>query len=167
MSGAAEQAMFASTTTGQPPAVPPAIERLACGEQCGWVGVATLPAFLAVPGDAVLLIWSDPVKFPECTDVAVVLPELRRVLSGDGTPRFRIGVVSRAAEFEIGDRYGALRRPSLVFLRDGQYVATIPGMRDWDVYLREAQQALQSPPTKPPSIAMPARFASTSASVSN
>lgn len=152
-------AMFASTANHQAPLVPPVIQRLAESENCSWVSKAELAAFLEQPGDAALLIWSDPVKFPECVDVAVVLPELRRALSQGGGSRFRIGVVARGDEFVIGDRFGALRRPSLVFLRDGQYVATIPGMRDWDVFLDEARAALQAPPTRPPSIAMPVRAA--------
>ncbi|SEQ42792.1 hydrogenase-1 operon protein HyaE [Solimonas aquatica] len=152
-------AMFASTANHQAPLLPAAMQRLAESENCCWVSTATLAEFLAQPGDAALLIWSDPVKFPECIDVAVVLPELRSALSEGGTSRFRVGVVARGDEFAVGDRFGALRRPSLVFLRDGQYVATIPGMRDWDVFLNEARAALQAPPTRPPSIAMPARAA--------
>lgn len=150
-------AMFAATARHPAPELPPALQRLAEGENSSWVSKDTLAAFLAHPGDAVLLVWSDPAKFPECIDVAVVLPELRRALSGGGHTRFRIGVVERGDEFVIGDRFGALRRPSLVFVRDGAYVATIPGMRDWDVLLREARDALQAAPTRPPSIAMPAR----------
>lgn len=150
MSAVAEEpAMFASTAVVTAPAVPVLIERLAALPESGWVDAGSLPAFLAQPGDAVLFVWTNPARYPECTDVAVVLPELRSALGGGASPRFRIGVVTAEAENEIADRYGVMRRPSLVFLRDGQYVATIPGMCDWDDFLRDAAAALVAPPTRP------------------
>ena len=35
------------------------------------------------------------------------------------------------------------RWPTLVFLRDGQYVTALSAMRDWDDYLRDVAQALR------------------------
>lgn len=149
MKAVADTAMFAST--GAPPPAPgsPFIDRLAAAEAACWVDVQRLPEFLAEPGDAALFIWTQPARYPECTDVAVVLPELRKAVGGGTAPRFRIGVVTTSSEDEIADRYGVMRRPSLVFLRDGQYVATVAGMLDWDVFLSQVREALTAPVTRP------------------
>ncbi len=135
---------------------PPLITRLARSPGAQWVDTRSLDAFRALAGDAALLIWSDPVRFPECLDVAVVLPELRAHVCADGGgDRFRIGVVTADAEDSLARVFGALRRPSLVFLRDGVYVTTVAGMLDWDDFVRAVQSALQAPPTRVPSIGIP------------
>lgn len=152
-----EQALFASQAPVSPPAVPPLVERLATLPGCAWVNDTTLDAFLAQPGIAVLFLWSDPVRFPECVDVAVVLPELRKTVEAAGGAGWRIGVVERAAEMAVGGRFGAQRRPSLVFLRDGGYLGTVGGMLDWDVFLAEVQRTLAAPVSRPPGIGIPVR----------
>lgn len=119
----------------------------------------TLDGFVARPGDRVMLFCGDPVRFPEGADVAVVLPELRAAFAG----RFDIGVVMPSDEDAIARRYGVQRWPSLVFLRDGQYVTVLSGMRDWDDYLRDVAQALQTLPSRAPSIGIPLVSASTDA----
>ena len=50
----------------------------------------------------------------------------------------------------IGQRYGAQRRPSLVFVRDGRYVTTVSGMHDWPDFLALVRNALASPTTHAP-----------------
>lgn len=155
-----EQAMFASQAPVAPPAVPPLVERLADAPGSRWVGESTLEAFLAEPGTAVLFLWSDPVRFPECVDVAVVLPELLKASRAAGAPGWRTGVVERESEMAIGRRYGAQRRPSLVFLRDGGYLGTVGGMLDWDEFLAEVLRTLEAPISRPPSIGIPVRPAS-------
>ncbi|WP_049621195.1 hypothetical protein [Frateuria defendens] len=149
--------MFASTAVAVPPAVSPLIERLAALPGSGWVGQESLEGWLALPGDAVLFVWGEPVRYPECTDVAVVLPELRAALGQGGAPRFRIGVVRADSEQAVAARYGVGRRPSLVFVRDGQYVDTVAGMCDWEVYLADAVRILAAPTRRPPGIGIPVR----------
>lgn len=137
-----------------PPAAagaPPLIARLAGAENADWVSTETLPGFLAAPGDAVLFLWSDPVRFPEVLDVAVVLPEIRRAL---GRP-LRIGVVEAASEAEVARRFGAQHRPSLVFLRDGQYLAAVHGMLDWEPFVQRVAEALAQAPSRAPGIGIP------------
>jgi hydrogenase-1 operon protein HyaE len=112
---------------------------------------ATLDAWLARPGERVLFFSGDPVRFPECLDVAVVLPELRAAFAG----RFEVGVVLRDDEDAIAARFGARHWPSLVFLRDGLYLGTVAGMKDWDVYLRDVAAALDAPGTRVPSVGIP------------
>ena len=132
---------------------PPLVERLA--EASTWVSLDSLDTFLGTRGDAVLFIWSDPVRFPEVVDVAVVLPELLRHFSAGGVLRFAIGVVTAESEDAVAQRFGAQRRPSLVFVRDGQYVGTVDGMLDWDVYVERVTQVLALPTRRAPGVGIP------------
>ena len=72
----------------------PLVRRLAAMPGAGWVDEASHADFCARPGDQMLFFTGDPVRFPECLDVAVVLPELQRALPG----RFGVGVVRRGDE---------------------------------------------------------------------
>lgn len=125
---------------------PPLIQRLIAQNGARWVGNDPADPWLAQDGDCALFIAGDPVRFPECLDVAVVLPELQRA----GSRPFRIAIAERDAEDALAARFGAARRPSLVFLRGGRYVATVAGMLDWDDYVREVERALQSPVSRAP-----------------
>lgn len=112
-----------------------------------WLSLLQLDAWgRAEPGDAVILIPGDPVRFPEGLDVAVVLPQLRAAV---GRP-LRIGVALPADEDAIGQRFGAQRRPSLVFLRDAHYVTVVAGMHDWLPFVEQVEQALCMPTTHAP-----------------
>jgi hydrogenase-1 operon protein HyaE len=115
------------------------------------ISTATLEPWLQSGGDQVLFFSGDPVRFPEGLDVAVVLPELARAFG----QRFALGVVQREDEDAIARRFGAQHWPSLVFLRDGRYVATVAGMKDWDVYLQDVAHALDTPASRPPTIGIP------------
>lgn len=116
-----------------------------------WVTTDTLDAFVAEPGDHVLLLSGDPVRFPEALDVAVVLPELQAAHAG----RFTVGVVDREHEDAIARRFGSNRWPSLIFLRDGAYVTTLPGMHDWSDYVAKVGEALAAPTGRAPTIGIP------------
>lgn len=135
-------------TPAATPTAPPLIERLASQPGARWVDAASFDDFVAQPGDRALFFAGDPVRFPECLDVAVVLPELQSAFPG----RFEVGVVRREDETALALRYGSQRWPSLVFLRDGRYVTTISGMLDWDVYLERVAQALAMPTSRAPTI---------------
>lgn len=123
----------------------PLIERLAAVTQAARVEPDSIEAFEAGPGDAVLYFGGDPVRFPEAVDVAVVLPELRACCGG-----FRVGIVPREVEDALARRYAVQRWPSLVFLRDGGYLGTLCGMKDWDDYLREVHDVLARTPGRRP-----------------
>ena len=139
-------------TTAPAPKAPPAlIARLVEQHGAQWIGAQAGADFLAAPGDCALLIAGDPVRFPEGLDVAVVLPELQRAFNG----RFRIAVAEAASEDLLANRYGATRRPAVVFLRDGGFVATVSGMLDWDEYLKEVAGALALPVSRAPGIGIP------------
>lgn len=129
----------------------PLVERLISAHGALPLTLVTLDAFLARSGDHAVLFCGNPVQFPEGADVAVVLPELRAAFAGS----FGLCVVTPEDEDAIARRYGVQRWPTLVFLRDGEYVTALSGMRDWDVYLRDVAQALQSPVARAPSIGIP------------
>jgi hydrogenase-1 operon protein HyaE len=80
-----------------------------------------------------------------------VLPELRAAHGGC----FEIGVVLREDEDAVAKRFGAQHWPSLVFVRDGRYVATIAGMKDWDDYVRLIGAALAAPASRAPTVGIP------------
>jgi hydrogenase-1 operon protein HyaE len=129
------------------PLVTRLVERLgAC-----WVDNDTVEDFASGRGDHVLFFSGDPVRFPEGLDVAVVLPELQRVFKF----AFDIGVVVRKDEDAVARRYGERRWPSLVFLRDGQYVQSLPGMHDWTDFVAQVGQALAAPVRRVPGVGIP------------
>jgi hydrogenase-1 operon protein HyaE len=99
-------------------------------------------------GDVALFCGGDPIQHPECLDVAVVLPELLTVFRG----RFRAVVASASLEPQLLAMYGFQRWPSLVFLRDGQYIGVISGIQDWSVYLERITDLLSASPSRPPSV---------------
>lgn len=110
-----------------------------------------LAAWRAADGHRALFFGGDPVRFPEALDVAVVLPELRAA----APRRFEIGVVPREHEDEIARAFGVQRWPSIVFLRDGGYQATVSGMRDWNDFVTAVRDALDAPTTRAPAIVIP------------
>lgn len=131
--------------------LPPVMQRLIDQFGATRIEADTLAAFLDRPGTSVLLLAGDPVQFPEGLDVAVVLPELRSSLAAD----FAIGVVVPDSQEAVARRYGSQRWPSLIFLRDGQYVTTLAGMHDWTDYLKLVEAALAMPVSRAPTIGIP------------
>lgn len=119
----------------------PAIARLLGDFGLPEVGVGDVDAFLADGGNAVLFFTEDPKKYPESSDVAAILPELIRAFPG----RFRSAVVARESERELQRRFGFARWPALVFVRDGDTVGAITGIRDWSEFLERIRSLLGSP----------------------
>ena len=134
-------------------AVSPLIERLVSAHGAIWLDGDNIQSWAAGDGDRVVLLAGDPARFPEGLDVAVVLPELQRTFGR----RFEMGVATREHEDAIARRYGSIRWPALVFLRDGQYITTLSGMLDWDVYVERVGEALAMPASRPPTVGIPVR----------
>jgi hydrogenase-1 operon protein HyaE len=116
-------------------------------------GVAQLDAFVAAPGPAVLFFTDDPRRAPECWDVAVVLPDLLAAHA----PGVRVALLDPATSKAVAPRFGASIWPSLVFLRDSDYLGVIERMRDWPEYaalipriLSRAPGAVPDPRFPPP-----------------
>jgi hydrogenase-1 operon protein HyaE len=106
---------------------------------------ATLPELIAQPACLVLFFPGNPERYPESSDVAVILPELIAAFSG----RLQPAVVSLAHEEQLRERYPFDRWPALVFLRSGVQIGTISKVRDWADYLEQItnlleQQAVQA-----------------------
>jgi hydrogenase-1 operon protein HyaE len=130
---------------------PPLLARLVDAHGACWVDRGNAEAFAAGPGDRVLFFGGDPVRFPECLDVAVVLPELQAAYPG----RWTLGVVVPRDEDAVALRFGARYWPSLVFLRDGAYLDTVAGMLDWSDYVRRVGEALARPASRAPGVGIP------------
>lgn len=141
-----------------PALVSPLIDRLVSAHGATWLTADNVADWAAAGGDRVILLAGDPVRFPEALDVAVVLPELRQHFA----QRFAVGVATREHEDAIAKRYGSIRWPALVFVRDGQYVTVLSGMLDWDVYVERVAEALAMPVSRAPTIGIPVRNGSAS-----
>ena len=81
----------------------------------------------------VVLPLDNPAQRPEFFDLTVVLPEVLRQFE-PGT--FRAAFAGPPASATIAKRFGVLRHPALIFLREGRYVGSIEGLRDWQDYLQ-------------------------------
>jgi hydrogenase-1 operon protein HyaE len=92
----------------------------------------------------------DPKRYPEALDVIVVLPELQKAF-----PQFEVGVVSPENERSLAKQYGFTLWPTIVFLKDGQFVDMISRVQNWDEYLNQIRIILTKEPTRPPSIGIP------------
>lgn len=121
----------------------------------------TIDDYLLQHGQVVLFFTENPLHFPESNDVAVILPELMKIF---GT-RLEAAVIDRDSERVLHKRFGFKGWPSLVFLRSGQYLGVITRIRDWDEYVREFEQILDSGPDVHTATARPEATDSTAASI--
>jgi len=97
--------------------------------------------------ETVLLFFcNDPLLFPESHDLAVILPELLKAFAGG----LQAAVIGKTVERELQARFRFSGWPSLVFLRRGEYLGAITGIRDWPVYIREISAILAAAPSQPP-----------------
>ncbi|MGZ5008858.1 MAG: hydrogenase [Methylobacter sp.] len=94
----------------------------------------------------VLFFCNDPVRFPESHDVAVILPELVKVFND----RLQAAVIDKSIERELQARFRFTGWPSLVFLRNGEYLGVITGIRNWHEFMQESARILASEPSQPP-----------------
>ncbi|MDO9140591.1 MAG: hydrogenase [Methylobacter sp.] len=95
---------------------------------------------------AVLFFCNDPVQFPESNDVAVILPELVKAFNG----KLHAAVIAKPIERELQARFRFTGWPSLVFLRNGEYLGVITGIRNWQEYRQETAGILAAEPSQPP-----------------
>ena len=132
----------------KPSVEPPLVTRLIATEGGVRLDEESLEAFLAQSGEAALFFTEDPARFREVPDVAVILPELRSA----AVRKFRIGVLPPPLANVHAARYGVRRWPALVFVRSGEWLGNVEGLRDWSDYLA-AENELLAGPTRP----LPAR----------
>lgn len=131
--------------------LPPLVERLARQPGAACLDDAGFEAFLAAPGEAVLFFTEDPARFREVNDVAVILPEIRRAVARG----FRIGVLPPALANAKAAQWGVRRWPALVFVRGGEWLGNIEGLRDWADYLALATELLEAVPRPLPPRVIP------------
>jgi hydrogenase-1 operon protein HyaE len=109
------------------------------------VEVGSVDAFIAGAENAgavaVLLSAGDPVRWPEATDVAVVLPELIEAFAG----RLRGAVIARDAEVELGKRFGVRVQPSLILCSGSETLGLIGKIQDWSVYVERISTLIDRP----------------------
>lgn len=103
--------------------------------------LAGIDAWLPSHSLSVLLFAGNPQRFPEALDVAVILPELLKVFPSLSAVR-----VAKASEPEGQARYRFNVWPSLVFLRDGQYLGSISRVLNWQDYCQEIAAILSRSP---------------------
>lgn len=101
-----------------------------------------------------LLLTEDPQRNPEVLDACVILPEALKPL-GEKVVR---QVAGPAASAPLLQRYGVARAPAVVFLRAGEFVGVLQGIRDWNDYQAEVDRLL-SGPAQPRPIGIPVRTA--------
>jgi len=107
------------------------------------------------PGGLVaLLLTDDPQRNLEVLDVCVILPEALKPLGGE-VARWVAGPDTAAG---LMQKFGVARAPAVVFLRDGQYLGGLNGIRDWRDYQSEVARLLDGP-AQPRPIAIPVRAA--------
>jgi len=108
-------------------------------------------AFVAQPGAALVLFAEDPAKVPETWDLTVILPEAVERMG----VAVRVGILAPEAARVLAARYGIRIWPALLALRDGQYLGTIEGLKDWSGYVRLLPELLAAEPSRPPGIGIP------------
>ena len=127
------------------------LQRLA-GRGLAALDAAGFERFAVAPGDAIVLFAEDPARVPETWDIAVILPEILKAMPG-----VRAAFLPPEAARPLQARYGFRSWPALLFLRDGAYVGTIEGIRDWADLQREALAMLDTPVSRPPTVGIAVR----------
>ena len=128
-------------------ALPALLSRLSAR---GWplLSVDALADFARQHGEVVAFCVDDPTKLPEVADAAVILPEL---LKDSGLPLTPC-VVDPGGNAELQARYGVMKYPAFLFLREGGYGGVMAGLRSWGEYLHEVNEMRARPVGRAPSI---------------
>lgn len=99
---------------------------------------------------SLLFFTEEPKRFPESSDVAVILPELVKVF-----PQLSANVIARDSEKALQARYNFREWPTLVLLSNGQYLGQISRVQNWDEYLTQIDHILKLIPTRDPGDSAP------------
>lgn len=115
---------------------------VAWNQQMMVVDQTTIDNVLADAADkvAVLFFRGDPARWPETTDVAVILPELIAAFRGMLVP----AVVASEAERLLMKRFGVTVFPSLVLARPNRTLGVIAKLQDWSIYLARINAMLKA-----------------------
>lgn len=129
----------------------PLLEGIIEREKLPVVTSETLDTFAKGNGDTVLFVTGDWKRRIESNDVAVILPELVKASNG----LLSAAVLDRESERSIQTRFRFSKFPSLIFLRDGDYLGVIQQVLNWDEYVMEINKLLASEPVPPPQYKFP------------
>ena len=129
----------------------PILETIIEREKIAVVNENTIDDFARKNGDVILFFSGDHKRLVEVNDVAVILPEL--IKASDNA--LVAAVVDRDAERPLQRRYRFNAFPTLVFLREGQYLGAISRVLDWGDYIIEINKILASEPSQPPPFKLP------------
>jgi hydrogenase-1 operon protein HyaE len=135
--------------------VNPLIAQLFTRHGCTEITSDNIDAFVEDRGHAMLVFTEDPLRVRETLDIAVIVPQLMQAFPG----RFRVGVLLPEAARALYVRYGFRRWPAFVVLRDGRHVGAVDGLRNWDEYMKELAELLETAPKRPPTIGIPIKSA--------
>lgn len=92
-------------------------------------------------GLCALLLTEDPQRNPEVLDACVILPEALKPLGEEIARRVAGPDVAPALQ----QRFGIARPPAVVFFRDGAYLGSLNGIRDWREYQVEIAELVNGP----------------------
>jgi len=115
------------------------------------VSATTLDEFAVGNGDTVLFVGGDWHRHVEVNDVAVILPEILKASAG----HLKAAVLERGSERAVQTRFRFNRFPSLIFLRDGEYLGVIQKVLDWADYVTEINEILAREVSPPPQYEFP------------
>lgn len=124
----------------------PLIESIIERENLPVVTSETLGDFAQGNGDTILFVTGDWSRHVEVNDVAVILPEILKASNG----ALKAAVLGRDSERKIQTTYRFSKFPSLIFLRDGEYLGTIQKVLDWQDYITEINTILAGDPKPAP-----------------
>ena len=129
----------------------PLMETIIERENLPVVSADTLDDFARGNGDTILFVGGDWKRHVEVNDVAVILPELIKASNG----LLKAAVLERGSERAIQTRFRFSKFPSLIFLRDGEYLGVIQKVLDWQDYITEINGILAGEPVPAPAFEFP------------
>ena len=129
----------------------PLIENMIEQYQYPVLGEDNIDEFIQSQEECVLFFTEDPVRFPESNDVCMILPELVQEYGN----RFSAAVIAAESQRKLQARYGFREWPSLVFLRNGEYLGVVSRVQDWTDYLLKINTILTSEPQRALGIGIP------------
>ena len=135
----------------EPNPLHPLLQRLLQQTGAALLDAESVDAWLALPGNAMLVFCDEPERQKETLDLAVIVPELCVARP----QAFRVGLLPAALARAIAPRFGFARWPAFVMFRDGLWLGAVEGIRDWDDYIAELDRLLAASPSRPPGVGIP------------
>ncbi len=129
----------------------PLIEALVTQHGFAVVDEASVDGFLAAHDHSLLFFPGDAERLMESNDVAVILPEIMKVMGGHVTP----ALVAKSAERALQRRFRFNAFPTVVFMRGAGYLGALSRVLNWADYLSEIPSILAREPTEPPPFRFP------------